>query len=885
MGKFLKSKYIILLLPIIFVSVLSAFYFSRGVLAENESSEVGGGGEEVPPEYKIKADLSSDKTKITLSVEKGTHTVVYKINGVEAQGVLTKDTPLEIYTGYQNGSDKIISINATLTASENNEYVGGLQTFNYRFEPTTTLAANPSLEAGGACYNFINGDYKNMSTEDQLDFKNRVPYCFQENVSTVYLESTIEDVINTAVSVIQNSKIPTIILGDDLDTKYADFIEDPTKSIALTCDTFAGTTECNEIDGKVVCRENEYAEKNTKQYYTDKKVLLENDTCRTFCKEVVTVSYGAPVAAQAGACFEYKVQVRSSVSCTVENKKPNPPTPPEVCNPYPVCNSYTGFVNQGGPSEDFDKCISTCGNGEYSQDCIDKCYEKVYEKEENNNNSDLLGMKNEISTNTVKRLTNSNTCPSTNLNAYGGADGLADAVYKYYQKNKGGHYSWSDNKIVWNSNSSTSGCYWDKYAKYYFSTPELAQRTVYGDENVNKVWKYDNLGPYKPKDGFKVAVNCREDCQFTGCSSGSLVDEEQAMEDYETALYEYNKDLAECSSAVKCNDKIAIFTMTVNNSTGEVKTCEKDENTDYCFTWTAKHPQDKGPELITGDTEMILGVDSNCATGTTGKDDYFTEMSFPGSWQNLKNGDITYIPTDKTGWKEHENEFCLPLNAKSVNKDWWNWDQVYNRDLSKKSTVNEKEIEYNITAKVRKFGLFLWKFDVSCFYATNNTPPPPPGDEVTIDSFATRSASLKNLFVNKDLGYNWSFEATNLSNSNYVIAPTALKTKIEKQKDNIYTDNSELDYSIKISKDQIKTIKNEIKNDEGSYTKWTGDTTKEENSSTGINYYTSIFLREKTDVKKSPVVYGCNNLRANGKACDNLDNYVSEDIQIKAATK
>lgn len=84
--------------------------------------------------------------------------------------------------------------------------------------------------------------------------------------------------------------------------------------------------------------------------------------------------------------FEYKVKVESKVTCSaVFNGSMPTRTGYQECDPVPICSQLEGYVgNQAGPSEDFDKCISKCDGGKYSQKCINKCYSKVYKNTKSN---------------------------------------------------------------------------------------------------------------------------------------------------------------------------------------------------------------------------------------------------------------------------------------------------------------------------------------------------------------------------------------------------------------------------------------------------------------------------------------------------------------------
>lgn len=62
----------------------------------------------------------------------------------------------------------------------------------------------------------------------------------------------------------------------------------------------------------------------------------------------------------------------------------------------------------------------------------------------------------------------------------------------------------------------------------------------------------------------------------------------------------------------------------------------------------------------------------------------------PGSYINNKTGDVVFkVPYRKRKYYSYKkNQYCVPLNAKDVNKNWYIWDQVNKRAESAKSSVN-----------------------------------------------------------------------------------------------------------------------------------------------------------------------------------------------------
>ena len=136
-------------------------------------------------------------------------------------------------------------------------------------------------------------------------------------------------------------------------------------------------------------------------------------------------------------------------------------------------------------------------------------------------------------------------------------------------------------------------------------------------------------------------------------------------------------------------------------------------------------------------------------------------------------------------------------------------------------------------------------------------------------------------------GFNWSVNATNLSIAGYPVTPSSLVKKIENS--NVY-DESEVDYEINLTKEQIRKIKSEAKDSNFSYTSYSdgkfkeikGDSTKylavvnsdstkkyTENTIPSFKYYKSDYIRSHGATKyPSNNGLSCNNIASGGNDCD-----------------
>ncbi len=669
----------------------------------------------------------------------------------------------------------------------------------------------------------------------------------------------------------------------------------------------------------------EYQYINSSKYYAykeetePKKIGNKLYTCEKACSETLVVEYGPPVASIAGLCFEYKVRVTSTVKCT-SKATGTPPSPNDysVCTPTPQCTGRFGTYTQAGPNEDFDSCISSCDNGKYTQSCINKCYNKVY--------SD--GTKTKLSYE-AKQMANETSCTIGSAKT---ATELSQAMLagdKIETREEFGYYyrdGEANNKIKWQAGKY----YWTKYSRYYFSNNTIAARTYNDDINCVKIgtWRRQDEAYqlYAPDaDGFKVDAGerkgnniddtlrwCYSTCYYTGCDNNEPLNNSDVEGNYETDLATYNEFISTCSAKASCSTKTAEFTIKVNNKT-------KDKpNEDNWINYDAATLTNTGSAVDINDKSNIILNRSDCYGETIKENKYMTEWSFPGTWVNNKTGEISYQEkTDKT-WHKKTDKFCTSLNSANVNTGWW----YYGAMNEKKNVVTGESMtdeqlkaavtDYNIKASTSDFGHFNWKIDVSCFYAlydtattpipcTDNdpscTPDPDPdnpsctepgcADVDPAQRYRIRTVDNSDLFPSTDgeettdstktgrtPGFNWTVNATNLKNKNYIIAPTALLTEIQEKerKGETYSDTN-LEYEFVLDRTALSAIRKHTTS--GNYTNFTGNFT----IVNGVSVYNSSLFRGTGSTLDSKYInkigiLGCNN-EDNGK-CYNYPELVGE---------
>ena len=326
-------------------------------------------------------------------------------------------------------------------------------------------------EAGQECLAMEEGRYntdKTKSSEYDLlgndlesyksQMKKSFPYCFSGyNSSFDYTAESIKKIRQASIKAYKeylkfqnaqsdNSKYETALkeIGNKkYKYKYFGYNPDDKKTI---------------INDNLFCSK-ETSEDTTENYYT-RTTEVTNDACEVTCQEQMQVTYGPPVATTAGLCFQYKVTVRSKVTCFTKPKgEIEWPTPPDTCSYTPICGGDASET-QAGPNEEFDACINKCDGGKYSQNCINKCYKEVYGEKSKSSSKKVTKTSSQILTNKVLRLTNDSSsdpfysdsrCNSNDviIQTKENEQYCANYFYELKQKYPMGYYEKSDGTYDW----------------------------------------------------------------------------------------------------------------------------------------------------------------------------------------------------------------------------------------------------------------------------------------------------------------------------------------------------------------------------------------------------------------------------------------------------
>jgi len=381
-----------------------------------------------------------------------------------------------------SGNNKIECRAGRIALNSNNKVVirntsydkKGTGYFAYYTIPGKTTPENKMYNTA-ACTEFRNGQYKKTGPDESKDVKAEYKaggeasewykragkyfsYCFNSGSTTTvsFSQSKIRKIKKQFINMFNGIKRVQELEKSEENKEYdtqLNYLKNDSTFKQITTEnadtkddsqylTNAGTLQC----------EDDQTNFEDKKFYSSENEILNNDLCKVNCYETFVTTYDPPVTSSSGLCFSYKVTVRSKVYCKTEinNEKLNWPEGVTICASMGAeCNGRKEET-QAGPADNFDSCVKSCDGGKYSQKCIDKCYNNVYEtnidKEVNSKYSKLASNEsNNIKSDSLVLYGNETSNTSlTNM-------GLSYADYKEEKceaKEDADpyHYQWDDDK-------------------------------------------------------------------------------------------------------------------------------------------------------------------------------------------------------------------------------------------------------------------------------------------------------------------------------------------------------------------------------------------------------------------------------------------------------
>ena len=578
---------------------------------------------------------------------------------------------------------------------------------NYQEIGSNTFYANTSgrnqLYDNALCVNY-RSKWSNNKT-----MREAVPYCFTETVSVQYSYNDVSNWITEAERLynIRNNGSTNIVQ----DPSYTN-VDDVKNTEKLVCDAFS-----------------------TNNYETMHKYshidTVTVDNCTTTCKEEIEVNFSDPVATQAGMCFQYLIEIKSRVVCDGVYTAPKP-SPPAVCVPTAECFTSSGYESdKGGPSEDFDACVLECDGGDYSQSCINKCYEEVYgtssaQKKVKTQTTfseipSILTFNSYIYNGEQRASQLANGCINEDSSL---TEADAEALYNQKLQYPGGHYE-GDRWVP-------SGTCPSNISYFYFTSLDKTRTTItelngtYHDSHGYKKYEAST-----DSNGFIIRTErngyssvCNDTCSWVNeCDSDSVLNEYLANEQYQKELAEWESKNQTCQQkAATCSNETTKYEIVVDNVDNDNKSDDDQES----FTSSQK----LNSSTVTGDfPSMVILTDGKCEDGRPDDWDYHNIITFPGTWINNKTGQTVHSmdPDHEDFYTNIGNQYCTKINSIPVNTAWYNW--KVNKDGDPNALTDSQKqqiaanIDMNINGHIDNYGYFGWNFDISCFYALDEPEP------------------------------------------------------------------------------------------------------------------------------------------------------------------
>lgn len=513
------------------------------------------------------------------------------------------------------------------------------------------------------------------------------------------------------------------------------------------------------------------------------------------CFETYTAQGDTAKLVSAGNGFEYQTNYSVTRTCSITqiSKPTKAPKCQHDCGHVCYWNERSGGKSgsDGGPSEDFDACVNECDGGKYTQSCINSCYNKTYTKTRDLSFTEKFSYQNQESSNVVKTSSCVTNHGRNGETATGGC-GETYCVSDWCSSNSSAYC------VSWN-NTYPAGC----------------------EENPDA--NYNS----------KISASQSELSRFQAKQTEAI----------DTGSYTYKIT----DSSLKTSDnKNYVFTVNSDNNPALVVE-SSDGGINYGSSTTTSLGNSGGASAtynptVTKKINIKVSLPVAYLNKVTGKAVYTSKNSNKAFSIDNKNNRLTA-----------ENNFNTANYYEGGNKyytDIWSENLNVGVDCNGKATLFRTG-EYNIKVTSSNVGEGDFSSNIECYYGVYNNyykdsnsdnklycvcengtcPTIGPPNDYNIDDtgiqYIFRTIDLNDVIPNeKDEGgtrvarFNWTGtidKSTNTSSGaaltvekslySDAVDPERLIENIESKGETIYTNDSETDYVIILTKENIRNIR------------------------------------------------------------------------------
>lgn len=538
------------------------------------------------------------------------------------------------------------------------------------------------------------------------------------------------------------------------------------------------------------------------------------------CYETYTADPSGPKLVKAGGGFEYDSTYTISRTCTITQI--NKPVKKPQCNiTYSsACTYPSGEItnindpSRGGPTEDFDSCVSSCDGGTYSQSCINSCYQKVYGQESNRQLGLLSKLMYQVNRATVHPLISLPTKVSTTK--------IGTTIIGTGPSNNCG--GWHDCISGHGVKRKCKTCY-TTIDGYTFSN-EISDYC--GNHSVSCTY-------YKTTSPEGCAIN--SDSEYNNALQAS----QDELRRFETLAASY-ENIETGSHEIRIQDSY------LKNSKGKSYIFDVDSSSNPKVTI---HTQNQQSTDTSQKASTILGASGGTSVTYNQKTvrTKVITVKLPASYISKVTGEATYATDNdtKNGYSINlkSNEFFTKLPTFEINRYYQKqyryytsfWSNNINVDILDSQVILQDNPDYPnnikiISSKVGTGGGF--ESDIDCYYGVYNNyyckdPKDCPDEGGTGIRYIFRPIRLDDIFPNnRKPRFNWTGTVNTATNTatgaaltqdqsyyGTAVDPQALIDAIQSKGESIYdvlTDSSEVDYDFVLTKENIRNIRKYNKN-------------------------------------------------------------------------